>query len=128
MMAVRGLKSKPIFTANTTVKGARQGSVVGGTYTLVRLNIFAAETRCKTDSDFHSVRAEALDLKLSTSKILGKESDGKTNPEEMFSGGFAGTSEDISSSAHPSSSFLTTSIHSRRSLFRLGLQRRRFEA
>ena len=61
MMAVRGLKSKPIFTANTTVKGARQGSVVG----------------------------EALDLKLSTSKILGKESDGKTNPEEMFSGGFA---------------------------------------
>lgn len=36
MMAVRGLKSKPIFTANTTVKGARQGSVVGGTYSLVR--------------------------------------------------------------------------------------------
>lgn len=35
MMAVRGLKSKPIFTANTTVKGARQGSVVGGTYSLV---------------------------------------------------------------------------------------------
>ena len=87
---------------------------------------FAAETRCKTDSDSHSILAEALDLKLSTSKILGKESDGKTNPEEMFSGGFAGTFR--ATSAHLSSSFLTTSIYSRRSLFRLGLQRRRFEA
>lgn len=32
MMAVRGLKSKPIFTAGTTVTGARQGSVVGGEF------------------------------------------------------------------------------------------------
>lgn len=61
VMAVRGMKSKPIFTSSTTVKGARQGSIVG----------------------------ENLDLKLSTSKILGKPNDGKTNPEEMFSGGFA---------------------------------------
>jgi organic hydroperoxide reductase OsmC/OhrA len=35
---------------------------------------------------------ENLDLKLSTSKILGKPNDGKTNPEEMFAGGYAGSS------------------------------------
>lgn len=47
---------------------------------------------------FHRECAENLDLKLSTSKILGKPNDGKTNPEEMFSGGFAGEHSSMSSS------------------------------
>lgn len=53
------------------------------------------------------VYLENLDLKLSTSKALGKPNDGKTNPEEMFAGGFAGASMLIASLCWSSESMVT---------------------
>ncbi|KAF9432940.1 hypothetical protein BGZ76_010110 [Entomortierella beljakovae] len=62
-IAVRQLSFKPIYTAETTVKGARDGHL--------------------------TTKSGSLDLKLNLPKEFGAPGGPGTNPEELLAGGYA---------------------------------------